>query len=120
MLYTQLGLDKCKASLEEEKPYLPIFKFSGQESGEIDHEHVAWQLDKDPSILISEYLLSQQQIQSTIADLYSSPLLDLFSSKDLPTRQRWYNAANSLMDELLENYQFTLQLKAKLEHWSRS
>lgn len=118
MLYMQLGLDRCEASLETQCPYLPIFKFSGQASGDIDHEHVAWQLNRQQSVLISEYLLSQQQIQSTIADLYTPPLFDLFSSEDFNTKKRWYLAACSLLDELLENYQYSQELKQELQKWS--
>lgn len=96
------------------KKYVPYISYAGMPTAELNHEHPIWLFSKKDNSIISHYLLSELQVERSVKELYSSPLIELATSEIEEDRNRWTRAAFSLVAELAEHYINSLNLEAHL------
>lgn len=114
MLSLSNAFDKTEATLNDTQPYIPIVSYSGLAQTDLDHEHPVWSLPKRQTKVISIYLLSQQQILDSVKAQFEQPIINFINSDKLEDRKRWVNFGRKMLDELVEHYIATIELKRLL------
>lgn len=103
-------------SLNDTSPhrYHPFIGYSGMPVSELDHDHPIWVLKESETKVISDYLLSQQQVEKSAKDQYESPFYELASSECDVKHRQWINGGFKILDEMAEHYVNTQRLKMHL------
>lgn len=98
-----------------EKSTFPFISYAGMPVTELDHEHPIWLLKASETSVISNYLLSQEQVEKSIKMQYSDTFMKLSESNENEKIEQWYKGAFSILSELAEHYVNTQVLKRHLE-----
>jgi len=99
---------------EKHERYVPYISYAGMPTAELNHEHPIWLFSKKENAIISKFLISELQVERSVQDLYSKPLIDLATSVSRQDRKRWTDAAFGLVAELSEHYLDLLRLERHL------
>ncbi|MFT4924059.1 MAG: hypothetical protein ACI8WB_000137 [Phenylobacterium sp.] len=91
--------------------YIPYISYNGMPTEQLGHEHPIWLLEKTEARVIANFLLSQNQIEKSIADLYSEPLFTLAKSDNHDRRKQWVAGSHRMIGELAEHFINTCRLR---------
>jgi hypothetical protein len=84
--------------------YIPYFYYEAFYLGDVSHEHPLWAQNANDTRIISDYLLSQAQVQNYSKRLYSAEYKNMAYSENPNRNKQWYNASNGMLDELALHY----------------
>lgn len=84
--------------------YLPYFYYEGFYAGGVSHEHPLWELGSQDTEIISDYLLSQAQVENSSKRLYSDNYKKMADSSNPERHKQWVNASNRVLNELALHY----------------
>lgn len=84
--------------------YKPYFYYESFYAGDVSHEHPLWELNSQDTEIISDYLLSQAQVENSAKRLYSDDYKKMADSSNPERHTQWVNASNRVLDELALHY----------------
>lgn len=116
LLQMQLALEEAVTQEAHSRGYIPFLSYSGMKAGELDHSHPIWSMAKEEAKLVSDFLVSQAQVETSLNEQYSPPFFNLIKSDSYEQRHQWCAAGFVILDDLAEHYLNTLALKQHLDN----
>lgn len=120
LLQMQLALEEAVTQDAHTRGYIPFLSYSSLTTGELDHNHPIWSMEKHVAKLISDYLVSQAQIETSLKEQYGTPFYSLIKSDSYEQRHQWCAAGFIILDDLADHYLNTLALKRYLDGLAES
>lgn len=115
LVQMQLALEEAVTQDAHTRGYIPFLSYSSMPAGDLDHNHPIWSLPKETAKLISDFLVSQSQVETSLREQYSSPFYALIKSDSYEQRHQWCEAGFIILDDLAAHYLNTLRLREYLE-----
>lgn len=108
------GFEKYKKVAKEDNEnnrYIPYVSYAGMPVAELSHDHPIWSLSSSDTEVLAEYLLSQAQVESSIARLYSDEFLKMAYSENPKRQLQWFKSGHSMAADIAEHYINTIKLE---------
>lgn len=94
--------------------YIPFLSYLGNTTNPLDHTHPIWNIKGAIAKDVSEYLISQEQIGSSLQAQYDKQYFKLIESDSIEKREQWCSAAFAIIEDMTEHYINALELRERL------
>lgn len=116
LVHMHQAIETAATQAGHDREYIPFLSYSGMPPHDLDHSHPIWSLKKETSKVISDFLVSQAQVEGSLKEQYAPPFFDLIKSDNYEHRQQWCDAGYAIIDDLAEHYLNAIKLRKYLRY----